>query len=699
MLFIAQNVLNGGEISPRLSARFDQPRYQTGCRRLLNAVPMPAGGVTRRPGFIHCGPALEQKTGAGGVRLAPFVFSASQARMLEFGPGSMRVWLPDGRLVAKDGEPFVLATPYTAEDVASLSVAQSADVLFIASRRHPPAKISRHADDDWRYAALAFMPGIQPPAILSVTGSGAGGGAVTNYSYVATSVDKETGEESNASAEVSLSSAGITSTYSLNVAVSAVPGALEYRVYRRKAGVFGFVGRIDATAGSLVFTDNIATPDDADTPPKHENPFAEAGSYPGLVFLHQQRLGWASSEKNPLTVWLSPTGNYESMAASTPPQADDAITVALASSQANRIVWAQPDRDSLGIGTEGGEWVLSGADGGALTPDSLVFQPQSAYGGEPGLQPVTAGTSVLFVQRGGFAVREFRYSFEADRYDAQDLTILARHILQDKSITAWAYQQEPYSVVWCALSDGSMAGLTFMRDQAVVGWQRHATDGFVEHVAAMPGTPDDAVWIVVRRGGTRRIERMAAFFESDDNQDAFFVDAGLSGMFAQGVDVIGGLDHLEGREVAVFCDGFVHPPRVVADGEIHLDQPVRRICAGLPYVSDIVPDMPETSLQDGTTLLRLKRVTGLAARVHQSMSFKVSCDNGKSWHNTKYHGVSGARIEENPWFAADVADISLPLDGAWSGSAWVRLRVDEPVPATVLALTVTCDVAPMAGGE
>ena len=41
-----QNVLNGGEISPLLRGRVDQPRYSTGTREMRNFVPMPQGGVT-----------------------------------------------------------------------------------------------------------------------------------------------------------------------------------------------------------------------------------------------------------------------------------------------------------------------------------------------------------------------------------------------------------------------------------------------------------------------------------------------------------------------------------------------------------------------------------------------------------------------------------------------------------------------------
>ena len=69
-IFHTQNVLNGGEISPLLRGRVDQPRYNTGTRETLNFVPMPQGGATRRPGTRYLGTAKSQTS-----RLIPFVFS------------------------------------------------------------------------------------------------------------------------------------------------------------------------------------------------------------------------------------------------------------------------------------------------------------------------------------------------------------------------------------------------------------------------------------------------------------------------------------------------------------------------------------------------------------------------------------------------------------------------------------------------
>lgn len=140
-IFHTQNVLNGGEISPLLRGRVDQPRYNTGTREMLNFVPMPQGGATRRPGTRYLGMAKNQTS-----RLIPFVFSETQGRILEFGDKTMRVWLPDGRLVSSGSEPYVVSTPFAASDLRAVRFAQSADVVYFAHLSYPPCKLSRYAD-------------------------------------------------------------------------------------------------------------------------------------------------------------------------------------------------------------------------------------------------------------------------------------------------------------------------------------------------------------------------------------------------------------------------------------------------------------------------------------------------------------------------------------------------------------------------
>lgn len=772
-LLVARNVLNGGEISPHMAARVEQPRYQTGCEKLENMIPLPQGGITKRPGLETLGEA------SSGARFLPFVFSAGESRMLELVPAAgggsrVRVWLPDGRLLVREAATL----PYDGDELAELGWAQSADVIFLAHRNHPPAKLSRHADDDWRYAVIDWLPSVAAPTITEAAAVGVipnGENSRTDFSYVATAIDAVTGEESMPSAAVTVAHvAPLSQSYYIRIGVSGGEGtASEYRIYKKKGGVFGYIGRLpvdgaesvervlrldgaafgdgtgaamsgtfreapgryrctvsvrympslnggrvrtleanvgedtagyavwrdDATGAMLIwaaepaegegpptgawswyvvgssssltgtfavretdwgwadgaprtggaslreearggsfFEDRNFAADTEDTPPNARNPFGEKGRYPAVVFLHQQRLGFAASDSQPMSVWLSQAGNYESMAASIPPADDDAIEATLAAPQANRILWCESDRGGLALGTEGGEWILTGADGGAVTPSSLSFQPQTFYGSQAGLPVLRTGQGLVFLQRGGRVMREYGYSFSSDRYESGDLSLLARHILRESPVVSWAWQSEPHAVIWCALEDGTLAGLTYMREHDVVGWHRHATPGGrIEEVAAIPGPDGDTqLWLHVARGGMRYVERMAPFYE-------------------------GG----EGRS------------------PVHVDGPDRE-----PFTARCVPCLPESSLENGSTLMRVRKINAVKCRVIHSRPFAARVGDGPLVPVP----ARGAEPVER-------ADWAVPLAGGWRDDGRLELVFDGPQPVTLLAVLITVELADMAGGQ
>ena len=775
-LHVAQNVLNGGEISPQMAARVDQPRYQTGCEKLENMIPLPQGGITKRPGLECLGCSSAGTKGIpGGARFLPFIFSASESRMLELigtdAGTTVNVWLSDGSLY-KTG---AASLPYRLDELPELCFAQSADVIFLAHHNHPPAKLSRYADDDWRYERIDWLPSIAAPRIVEAVPVGnipAGENSRTSYSYVATAIDGATGEESPPSTAVTVENvAPLSQSYFIRISLSQVEGASEYRIYKKKGGVFGYIGRLpvsddvlvesvlrldgaqlaegrrisgtfrqapgrylctvavrtgnsigggttrileatvsedtegrilwrdDSTGAMLLwaadpaegdeqptgawswyvvgssssltgtftvqrtdwgwaddapvtegaslgeevvsglsFEDRNFSADTEDTPPDARDPFDDEGKYPAVVFLHQQRLGFAASDSQPLTVWLSQAGNFESMAASIPPSDDDAIEATLAATQANRILWCQSDRNGLALGTEGGEWILAGADGGAVTPSNLSFQPQTFYGAQPFLPVLRTGSGLVYLQRGGRVVREFGYNFSADRYESGDLSLLARHVLRDSPVVSWAWQAEPHSIIWCVLEDGTLAGLTYMREHDVIGWHRHSTPGGTfEDVAVIPGPDGNSqIWFHVTRGGVRYVERLANFYEGGTGQTPF---------------------HVDGQDKT-------------------------------PFSASCIPCMPETTLENGSTIMRVRKLNAVKCRVINSSPFTARVGDGPLMP-----------VPARGAGQASLADWAVPLAGGWRDGGKLELVFDGPQPVTLLAVLTTVELADMTGGQ
>lgn len=103
---IVQRSLAGGEITPPLYARVDVAKYQTAVRQLRNFMVMRHGGAANRPGSEFVG---EVSDSSSSVRLIPFVFSAEQTYVLEFGEGYMRV-IQDGAHLTDTAETIEAVT-------------------------------------------------------------------------------------------------------------------------------------------------------------------------------------------------------------------------------------------------------------------------------------------------------------------------------------------------------------------------------------------------------------------------------------------------------------------------------------------------------------------------------------------------------------------------------------------------------------
>ncbi|MEM1396240.1 MAG: hypothetical protein AAGH38_02185 [Pseudomonadota bacterium] len=142
-----------GELSDRLEGRVDLAKYSNGCRRLENMTVFAQGGAKRRGGTRFVG---EVKDSSKAVRLIPFEFSTEQAYIIEFGEGYCRFYI-NGGVIVESANPetvYEIVTPYTEADLRGLAFAQSADVLYIAHRNHPPQKLTRTAHDAWQLSAV-----------------------------------------------------------------------------------------------------------------------------------------------------------------------------------------------------------------------------------------------------------------------------------------------------------------------------------------------------------------------------------------------------------------------------------------------------------------------------------------------------------------------------------------------------------------
>ena len=209
---------------------------------------------------------------------------------------------------------------------------------------------------------------------------------------------------------------------------------------------------------------------------------------------------------------MSRTGDYSDFSISDPLQDDDAVTITLAGSSADRIHSLAATSNLLAF-TNSGEWLIRGAgDNGAITPSALIAHQQTNIGSKD-IQPVIINGRVVFVQSQGEKVFVLGYDLNIAGYSGSELSILSSHIFEGKQITAMAYQKIPDSILWFVLSDGSFVSCTYNPEHEVVAWARHDSAFKMSDITAVTGAGKTEIFFVANNYLT--LLRLKSRFDND----------------------------------------------------------------------------------------------------------------------------------------------------------------------------------------
>lgn len=418
-----------------------------------------------------------------------------------------------------------------------------------------------------------------------------------------------------------------------------------------------------------------------------EGAWSEKNGYPLCGTFYEQRLMCGGTINDPDALWGSKSTEYEDF---TPGILDtDPVSYKL---QSDIIRWLT-SMGQLVVGTVNAEYRLGAQSSNEpLTPSNVKMTQQSRKGSAD-LEPVNCGNTILFVQRRGIAenygkkLRELSYNYVSDSYDGIDLALFAEHIT-GTGIKCMVFMSSPFPILWAVTGDGKLVGMTYEREQKVIGWHYHPMDGLVEDACVIPGENQDDLYLIVNRtiGGVakRYIEVMADFDWGPDQNDCFFVDCGLS-YDSTPTSSVSGLDHLEGETVAVLADGIVQTQKVVTGGAITLDAAASVIHVGLPYTSELEPLDLQGGSVEGTSQGKNKRIHGVALSLYQSMGGEIGQD---STHTEKIF----FKEEADALTAGTHADIytgikdDFNFQGDWQLSGKVYIKHSDPLPFTVLSI-------------
>lgn len=724
--------LNAGEMSPRIYGRTDLAKYPLGLKRCRNFIPLVQGALIRRPGTYF---VKEVKDSSKQTRLFPFIYSADQAFVLEFGENYIRFYR-DYAQVLSGMSALEVTTTYTEAEVQELQIAQQADVVYIAHENHPPAKLSRVTNTSWTLEDLDLEGGpfqrVNSDEDLTVYAS-ADTGSVTlvanfdcfdddmvgslfyleNISFKGirgweADTDIEIGEKRHNDGRVyeAQSSANNNGTtppthFEGEQDDGDVPWLFLHaglgwgritEVSSATVATMSVIQRLPEVVGSTNATYKWA-----------KAAFSDLSGYPGCVTFFQQRLAFARTPTQPDTIWMSVAADFENFRAKNKGglvTAAQAVSVTVASGEVNRIEWLSSESRGLLIGTTGGEGVISArATNEGFGPNNAEYNQQSGYG-SAAISAVRANASTVMIQRAQKKIRALSYDFDRDQYTAPDLTILADHVTDDGAFTALAWQQEPHNILWAATVDGRLVGITYNTEQDVTAVHVHTIGGWSDSEQSVPATvesvcvvpsPDsgrDDLWLIVRRyinGGTKRyIEYLKPYWDgSMVKEDAFHVDCGLTYDGTE-ISTVTGLTHLIGQTVSILADGAVQSDAVVnGSGEVALSPAASVVQVGLhsPSIAEVMP--LEAGGRDGPSVGKIKRIHGVAFRFEDTLGGQYGSSDS-NLDRFEFRDTSDPMDSSAPLFSGIKV---VPWNGDYERQTTIIVKCDQPLPMTLVAVT------------
>lgn len=285
---------------------------------------------------------------------------------------------------------------------------------------------------------------------------------------------------------------------------TAVTGAISYTIYYLNPnGVWGFLGSTPSTN----FIDNGITPDYLN-PWVQDNSsilFSTANNLPTACAFYQQRTVYANTNNNPTKSWGSQTGLYDNFNINVPSLATDSLSFKMAGAQ--DVVQHLLNLGTLLVFTYGSINSVNGDAAGAISPSAINPHRETVHGAAS-LRPLIVGENAIYSQSQGSIIRDLGFNFQVDGYRGDDLTVFATHLFDNFTIVDWAYQQTPHSIIWAVRDDGTLLSLTYMREQQLLAWAHHDTEGLYENVCCIPEGNQVSVYVVVNRNGVRFVERL-----------------------------------------------------------------------------------------------------------------------------------------------------------------------------------------------
>jgi hypothetical protein len=414
-----------------------------------------------------------------------------------------------------------------------------------------------------------------------------------------------------------------------------------------------------------------------------EGAWSDRQGWPTACFFFGGRLYWTGND----TIWGSVSDAYESFDYEMEGDAAPIIR-SIGEGPVQAINSGLPLKRPILFGTGSEIAIRSNSLEEPLTPTNFGLSDISTQG-SANVPAVKVDGRAIYVQRS--KRRLFQVLYQLDQQDYGSIDLMALHPdLGSDDFVKLAVQRQPETMIHAVRADGTVCCLLLEPAEEVVAWWRIQTDGVIEDVCVLPGTPEDDVYYVVKRTingvDKRYVEKFARLDECIGGTLTKLADSHLR-IVQSSSSTITGLSHLNGKTVVVWAKGKDLGTYTVSSGSITVSEAVATAIVGLPYEATYKSSKLAYAAQKGTALLQKKIIKKL----------------GLLCLNTHYQAVQYGDnfadmtpmplVEDGVTVAANTINTvydepMFPLDGSWDTDSRLCLKCTAPRPATICAAVI-----------
>lgn len=412
-----------------------------------------------------------------------------------------------------------------------------------------------------------------------------------------------------------------------------------------------------------------------------EGAWSDRRGFPSAVAFFGGRLWWAGKDK----IWAPVVDDFENFDETYVGDAGP-ISRSIGSGPVDKIRWLMP-LQQLVAGGEAAEFLCrSSSLEEPLTPTNFNLRESTTYG-SGNVEPVKIDNGCMFMDRTGSRLMEA--VTDSATLTTEDLTVITPEICLP-GIVRMAAQRRPETRIHLVRSDGKAVLVIFDKAESVKCFTLIETDGLIEGVVVLPGTPEDSVYYTVARtinsATVRFIEKWALATETvggvtNKLADAFVIYSGVS------TATITGLSHLEGESVVCWANSKAQGTFTVSGGQITIPETTTYAVTGLPYEANFVSTKLGYSVLGAEIMNKSRRVTYLGLMLLNAHARGLQFGTEAAYLDYLPSTEDGVAVDPD-YVWADYDKVPIAVNGTIDTDSRLRLKATAPYPCTVSAAVV-----------